>query len=193
MTDCIDADGFRANVGIVLMHDDGRVFLGRRTGDRGWQFPQGGVQHGESLEQALFRELHEEIGLAPADVQVLRLTAHWLRYRLPPRLVRRHQSPLCIGQKQRWVLLRLLRDTPAFRFDHTAEPEFDQWRWSPFWEPLRVVVPFKRQVYERMLHELGPAAFPLGLPPYPAWWPDVAPSASSVTEPAVAAHPSETN
>ena len=172
VTDFIDADGFRANVGIVLMHDDGRVFLGRRIGNRGWQFPQGGILRGEAPEQALFRELHEEIGLAQGDVDVIGRTSNWLRYRLPARLVRRNQRPLCIGQKQRWFLLRLRREPEAIRFDHTDQPEFDQWRWADFWDPVREVVDFKRKVYQRMLHELGAAAFPTGLPPYPGWWSD---------------------
>ena len=177
MTDLIDAEGFRANVGILLMHQDGRVFLGRRAGNRGWQFPQGGILQGEPLEQALFRELHEEIGLQRADVQIIGCTTDWLHYRLPTRLVRRNRQPLCIGQKQRWFLLRLARSDADFHFDQTPQPEFDQWRWSDFWEPLREVVDFKRTVYERMLHELGVVAFPLGLPPYPPWWGDIAPSA----------------
>ena len=63
MSDVIDTEGFRANVGIVLMRGAGEVFLGRRTGGRGWQFPQGGVRRGEQLEEALYRELHEEVGL----------------------------------------------------------------------------------------------------------------------------------
>ena len=108
MSDVIDPDGFRANVGIVLMRD-GDVFLGRRTGGKGWQFPQGGVRSGESLEQALFRELEEEIGVPQSAVQIVGQTERWLRYRLPPRYVRRNQQPLCTGQKQRWFLLRLQR------------------------------------------------------------------------------------
>ena len=71
MTDFIDAQGFRANVGIVLIRDGGEVFLGSRSDGRGWQFPQGGVQREESPEEALFRELHEEIGLEPEDVEVI--------------------------------------------------------------------------------------------------------------------------
>jgi putative (di)nucleoside polyphosphate hydrolase len=173
MSDFIDAEGFRANVGIVLMHSDSRVFLGRRVGNRGWQFPQGGIRRDEPLEAALFRELYEEIGLGQEDVEIVGRTGDWLRYRLPARLVRRHQQPLCIGQKQRWFLLRLRREPSNFRFDQTAEPEFDQWRWADFWDPLREVVEFKRAVYRRMLHELGAAAFPAGLPPYPAWWREV--------------------
>src|SRR6204780_1045862 len=102
MNDVIDSDGFRANVGIILMRGTGEVFLGRRTGGRGWQFPQGGVRSGEALEDAVFRELEEEIGIGKAAVALLGQTERWLRYRLPARYVRRHQQPRCIGQKQRW-------------------------------------------------------------------------------------------
>lgn len=170
MRDVIDRDGFRANVGIVLMHDDGRLFLGRRAGGRGWQFPQGGIQCGEDAEQSLFRELGEEIGLAQQDVQIIASTDRWLRYRLPDRYVRRNAQPMCLGQKQRWYLLRLTRPDVAFRFDTTGEPEFDRWRWVDFWQPVREVIYFKRPVYRRALHELGQQVFPAGLPPYPAWW-----------------------
>ena len=180
--DQIDRYGYRANVGIVLMHDDGRLFLGRRIGNRGWQFPQGGVRRGEPLEQALFRELKEEIGLDPGHVDIAASTRNWLRYRLPARFVRREQSPLCIGQKQRWYLLRLRSvDDPRFRFDHTPEPEFDQWRWADFWDPVREVIPFKRPVYLKALHELGSSAFPDGLPPYPQWWPTDRPLSAAIS------------
>ena len=168
--DHIDRQGFRANVGIVLMHGDGRVFLGRRAGGRGWQFPQGGIRRGEAVEQALFRELREEIGLGPAEVEIVAETRGWLRYRLPARYLRRDSLPLCIGQKQRWYLLRARTADPPVRFDETTEPEFDQWRWADYWEPVREVVHFKREVYQRALHELGDRAFPDGLPPYPHWW-----------------------
>jgi putative (di)nucleoside polyphosphate hydrolase len=170
MADLIDRDGFRANVGIVLMHDDGRLFIGRRTGGKGWQFPQGGVRRGETAEESLYRELHEEIGLSEADVRIVAQTRRWLRYRLPARFVRHESRPLCVGQKQRWYLLRLRHAEPKFRFDLTVEPEFDRWRWVDYWQPIREVIYFKRRVYTRALHELGDVAFPDGLPPYPDWW-----------------------
>jgi putative (di)nucleoside polyphosphate hydrolase len=168
--DHIDRSGFRANVGIVLVHEDRRVFLGRRVGGRGWQFPQGGIRRGEPTEAALYRELEEEIGLRSEHVSVVATTERWLRYRLPAQYQRRHRKPLCIGQKQRWFLLRLTQPQPEFRFDATGEPEFDQWRWADYWEPVREVIHFKREVYRRALHELGRSAWPEGLPPYPAWW-----------------------
>jgi len=170
MTDLIDKEGFRANVGIILMHQDGRVFLGKRSGGKGWQFPQGGLRVDESVEQGMYRELAEEIGLGPDDVRVVGLSRRWLRYRLPQRYRRRDHLPLCIGQKQRWYLLESRHESPPVRFDHTKEPEFCGWRWSNWWEPAREVIHFKRSVYRRALQELGRFAFPEGLPPYPDWW-----------------------
>lgn len=170
-TDSIDADGFRANVGIILMNDAGELFLGGRTGGRGWQFPQGGIRPDEDIEAALYRELNEEIGLDENDVSVLGSTRSWLRYRLPAQYVRRNSTPLCIGQKQRWFLLRFAGSEERFHFDATGEPEFESWRWVPFWTPVREVIYFKRQVYARALHELGPLGLPAGLPEYPDWWP----------------------
>jgi putative (di)nucleoside polyphosphate hydrolase len=172
MSDVIDRDGFRANVGIVLMGEDGKLFLGRRTGGKGWQFPQGGMRHGESAEESLFRELHEEVGLNPSDVRLLGVTSRWLRYRLPARYVRREQRPICLGQKQRWFLLQLACGAERVRFDCSAEPEFDRCRWVDYWRPVKEVIYFKRPVYVRALQELAPLAFPdAEPPPPPSWWP----------------------
>ena len=170
MTDLIDTDGFRANVGIVLIQGDGRVFLGSRPGGRGWQFPQGGILRGESPEEALFRELKEEIGLETTDVRIAAATRGWLRYRLPRQYQRRNSGSVCIGQKQRWFLLDMLSADSRVRFDSTADPEFEEWRWVDYWLPVREVIYFKRAVYARALDELGRAAFSDGPPPLPDWW-----------------------
>jgi putative (di)nucleoside polyphosphate hydrolase len=172
MSDSIDGEGYRANVGIVLMRDNGEVFLGQRTGGRGWQFPQGGVRQGEPVEQALYRELHEEIGLERRHVILRGSTSDWIRYRLPKRYVRRGRGPTCIGQKQRWFLLQLAvpESNVDFSFTQTNEPEFDGWRWANYWEPVREVIYFKRPVYVAMLTELATLAFPAGAPPLPEWW-----------------------
>jgi putative (di)nucleoside polyphosphate hydrolase len=170
--DWIDADGFRANVGIILTDGRGRVLIGGRVGRSGWQFPQGGIAPHESVDEAMYRELNEEIGFEPAQVETLGLTRDWLRYRLPERFVRRERDPVCIGQKQRWFLLRLLADPDEVRFDTTDTPEFDRCRWVDYWRPVKEVIYFKRQVYVQALTELGPLAFPdNGPPPPPTWWP----------------------
>lgn len=171
MTDFIDAEGFRANVGIILSNDTGRVMLAGRAGRRGWQFPQGGVHPDETPEDAMFRELYEEVGLHPGDVELMGQTSDWLHYRLPARFIRRNSAPRCIGQKQIWFLLRLLADDQAVRLDVSARPEFDRWRWVDYWRPVKEVIWFKRTVYVRALQELAPALFPSGPPPPPGWWP----------------------
>ena len=169
--DWIDAEGFRANVGIILVNADNKLLLGGRVGAKGWQFPQGGMLVDEEPEIAMFRELREEVGLEPDDVEVLGVTADWLRYRLPDKFIRRHSKPLCIGQKQRWFILRMLSDDERVRFDRCDKPEFDRIRWVQFWRPVNEVIYFKRRVYARALHELGHHVHPDGLPSRPRWWP----------------------
>ena len=170
-SDHIDQEGFRANVGIILANAEGKLLLAGRIGSKGWQFPQGGVLLGETPEEAMFRELHEEVGLKPGDVEVLGSTREWLRYRLPRRYIRHGATPLCIGQKQRWFILKLTGPDECVRFDRCAAPEFDRWRWVDFWKPVNEVIYFKRRVYARALSELGPYVYPAGLPPQPRWWP----------------------
>jgi len=169
--DWIDAEGFRANVGIILANTDNKLLLGGRAGAKGWQFPQGGMLEGEEPVEAMYRELHEEIGLQEDDVDILAVTSDWLRYRLPDKFIRRNSKPLCVGQKQRWFILRLVSDDTRVRFDRCDKPEFDRIRWVQFWRPVNEVIYFKRRVYARALYELGPAVFPQGLPQRPRWWP----------------------
>ncbi len=154
----IDPDGYRPNVGIVLLHADGRVFWARRVSRDGWQFPQGGMNSDETPLEAMYRELREETGLLPEHVDVLASTPGWLRYRLPNRFVRRHERPTCIGQKQVWFLLHFQGTEADLRLDLCEDPEFDSWTWVDYWHPLDQVVPFKREVYERALRHLAPHA-----------------------------------
>ena len=170
-SDSIDSEGFRANVGIILANDAGKLLLAGRIGSKGWQFPQGGMLASESADQATNRELNEEVGLEPDDVRVLAATDDWLRYRLPKKYLRRGSKPLCIGQKQRWFLLRLQASEDRLCLDASDSPEFDRWRWVDFWRPVNEVIYFKRRVYAQALHELGPHLYPDGLPPRPRWWP----------------------
>lgn len=152
----IDENGYRANVGIILADGTGRVFWARRVGQDAWQFPQGGIREHETAEEAMYRELNEEIGLGPDDVKVVAATKGWLRYRLPKRLVRYDSEPLCIGQKQKWFLLEHTAADNSVQLDLHKKPEFDHWQWVSYWYPINQVVAFKREVYRRALKELAP-------------------------------------
>lgn len=150
----IDKDGYRPNVGIILTNSQKQVFWAKRIGHDAWQFPQGGLQAGESPEQALYRELEEETGLRPEDVILLGRTDQWLYYDLPEALLRQNQRPLCIGQKQQWFMLQLITDENRIDLTKTANPEFDGWQWVEYWHPLDAVIDFKRDVYLSALQQL---------------------------------------
>lgn len=156
----IDADGFRPNVGIIVLHPTllGQVLQAKRIGQQAWQFPQGGIKRGETAEAACYRELEEELGLRPQDVALVAVTTEWLKYLLPKHLVRRGNKPLCIGQKQRWFLLRLAASEDHIQLAANASPEFDAWRWVSYWQPVEQVIYFKQAVYREALTELAPAA-----------------------------------
>lgn len=152
----IDDEGFRHGVGIILVNSKRQLFLAKRIGKDAWQFPQGGMMEDETPEQAMVRELKEEVGLEPTDVKVLAQTRRWLHYRLPKRLVRHHSKPLCIGQKQKWFLLRLVNNNAKIDLSMTETPEFDSWAWVSYWYPLSQVVAFKRRVYNMAMREFAP-------------------------------------
>ncbi|MBU3625163.1 RNA pyrophosphohydrolase [Polynucleobacter sp. JS-Safj-400b-B2] len=156
----LDREGYRPNVGIVLLNSHNEVFWGKRVGQHSWQFPQGGIQHGESPEQAMYRELQEEVGLLPEHVQIIGRTRDWLRYDVPEEYLRRQNSARVHraayrGQKQIWFLLRLVGLDSDIQLRASEHPEFDAWRWVPFWIQLDAVIGFKREVYQLALSELA--------------------------------------
>ena len=151
----LDRDGFRPNVGIILLNHRNQVFWGKRIRTHSWQFPQGGIDRGETPEQAMYRELHEEVGLRPEHVRIIARTRDWLRYEVPDRYIRREARGHYKGQKQIWYLLQLTGYDWQLNLRATDHPEFDAWRWNDYWVPLDVVVEFKRGVYEMALTELS--------------------------------------
>lgn len=155
----LDSNGYRFNVGIILSNGRGQVFWARRTGMNAWQFPQGGIKDDEQPAEAMYRELWEEVGLTPDQVEIVGCTRDWLHYRLPRRFVRAGKKPVCIGQKQLWFVLRMLAGDQDVRLDRARKPEFDGWRWVHYWYPIRRVVFFKRDVYRKALTELAPLLF----------------------------------
>ena len=151
----LDREGFRPNVGIVLLNSRNQVFWGKRLRTHSWQFPQGGIKYGESPEQAMLRELHEEVGLRPDHVRILARTRDWLRYEVPDHFIRKDARGHYRGQKQIWFLLSLLGRDSDLDLRATDHPEFDAWRWNEYWVPLDLVIEFKRDVYQMALNELA--------------------------------------
>lgn len=151
----VDRDGFRFNIGIVLVNQLGQLFWGRRVGaSNAWQFPQGGLLTNESPKKALYRELYEEIGLKAQDVNLLHTTSGWIKYYLPKQFLRKNGlKPKVIGQKQRWYLLQLQTSEDHIQLDCSNKPEFESWQWVDYWHPLQEVIYFKRHVYWQVLKE----------------------------------------
>lgn len=159
----IDTNGYRLNVGIILTNSEKKIFWGRRAGLKdAWQFPQGGINDYETLEEAMYRELTEEIGLTKQDVSLIAVTRRWVYYKLPylkkPMIPR--DDKRCIGQRQKWFLLKLISDEKNIRFDQTKKPEFVESQWVDYWYPLGHVVHFKRNVYTKVLREFSPILLP---------------------------------
>ena len=151
----LDKDGYRPNVGIILLNHRNEVFWGKRVRQHSWQFPQGGIKHGETPEQAMFRELEEEVGLKAHHVKILGRTRNWLRYEVPTQWIRREWRGSYKGQKQIWFLLRLIARDSDLSLRASQHPEFDAWRWNEYWVPLDTVIEFKRDVYAQALNELA--------------------------------------
>lgn len=151
----LDKNGYRPNVGIILVNRRNEVFWGKRIREHSWQFPQGGIKRGETPEQAMYRELEEEVGLLPEHVKIIGRTRNWLRYDVPDRWVRREWRGHYRGQKQIWFLLRMLGQDCHVSLRASTHPEFDAWRWNEYWVPLESVIEFKREVYQLALTELA--------------------------------------
>ena len=152
----IDNDGYRKNVGIILCNSRNKLLICKRLGEESWQFPQGGFEKNENAESAMFRELFEEIGLKKNEISILGITKSWLKYDLPKKYQRKTNNKLCIGQKQKWFLLRLISDDTNIVFSNSKHPEFDSWQWVEDNKPMEIVIDFKRDVYKKALEELMP-------------------------------------
>ncbi len=151
----LDRDGYRPNVGIILLNRKNEVFWGKRIKEHSWQFPQGGIDRGESPENAMYRELQEEIGLKREHVRIIGRTRDWLRYDVPRSWIRSDWRGHYKGQKQIWYLLRLIGKDSDIQLRASEHPEFDAWRWNQYWVPLDSVIEFKREVYRAALTELS--------------------------------------
>ena len=151
----LDREGYRPNVGIIIVNKHKDVFWGKRIKEHSLQFPQGGIKPGESPEAAMYRELLEEVGLLPQHVSILGRTRDWLRYDVPNRWVRREWRGSYRGQKQIWYLLKLIGRDNDVHLRASDHPEFDAWRWLSYWHAIDNVIDFKQDVYTKALLELS--------------------------------------
>lgn len=155
----IDEDGYRPNVGMIIFNSKGQVLWARRSRQHSWQFPQGGLKENETPEQAMYRELYEELGLRASDIYIAQTSQHWYRYRVPKNYRNTKADRIYQGQKQRWFLLGLNDEEKLnIEFGNQSHPEFADWTWVSFWYPLRQVISFKRDVYRKILTEFAPTA-----------------------------------
>lgn len=156
--DCIDNKGYRANVGIIVMNKAGNLLWAKRCGKNFWQFPQGGINNQETPEEAMWRELKEEVNLCNSSTKIITVSKNWLYYKIPIKLLRKNKNNPCIGQKQKWFLLLLDCDENQINLNSSTIPEFDAIKFVSYWYPIRKIVAFKRKVYREVLLELAPYA-----------------------------------
>lgn len=152
----IDNNSYRLNVGIIICNSNCQILLAKRYNQHSWQFPQGGINPKESPKEAMYRELFEEVGLNYTDVKILAYRKKWTYYKLPKYLVRWNLKPICIGQKQRWFLLKLTANENNINVKKNKTPEFDSWKWVNYKYPIKQVVFFKRKVYKKIIKEFLP-------------------------------------
>ncbi len=145
---------YRPCVGIMLINDNGHIFGGQRIDNRAeaWQMPQGGIDAGEDVETACFREMREEIGTDKADI--LSIHPEWLNYDIPLPLADRLWGGRYRGQSQKWVALRYTGQNSDINIA-TEEPEFFSWQWMSPADLIQLAVPFKRPVYEDIMTQFA--------------------------------------
>ena len=147
-------EGYRPNVAMVVINSMNKVLICRRKNTRTWQFPQGGIDNGEDIKKAMYRELSEEIGLSKDDVILVGESEGTITYDIPKTIRSKVLGGKFKGQEQKWFLLKLKKDNSEIKLDNETFPEFDMYEWVSFWQPLNRIVDFKREAYREALSEL---------------------------------------
>ena len=154
---------YRPAVGVAVFNEQGHVWLGKRFGEKGpytWQMPQGGIDKDEKPKVAAKRELWEETGIRKKDVTLLGSVEDWLYYDFPPEHTG-SKSRGWVGQKQKWYAFRFHGNEKHIDLKSHGPQEFSKWKWAPLTKAPKLIVPFKRKVYERLIIEFEPFAKPV--------------------------------
>jgi putative (di)nucleoside polyphosphate hydrolase len=150
----INEPGYRLNVGLIVINDKGKLLLCKRKNIDSWQFPQGGIDFGESPLKASRRELYEEVGIENGDIKLISSTNEWFKYDVPHEKRKNHFLKKSFkGQKQKWFMFKLISDA-TIHFNNDPGNEFVDFKWVPYWYPLYAIVEFKKEVYRAALNAL---------------------------------------
>ena len=143
---------YRPGVGLMIVNKDKKIFVGSRieaSKKYSWQMPQGGIDEGETAEQAALRELYEETGIK--SVRIIAQTPNWYYYDVPERMVSRLWDGKYRGQKHKWFLLEFFGDEKEINLKAASHPEFSKWQWVDLKNLVSIVIPFKRRLYQEII------------------------------------------
>ena len=147
---------YRPCAGLCVTNDKGKILVGERLDRPGaWQMPQGGIDPGESVEEAAWRELAEEVGLGEAHTQIVKIMDSPVRYDLPADMIARLWNGRYKGQEQFWVHFAFTGDDSDIRLDGHDPPEFSAWQWVSPAQSLDLIVPFKQDTYRQVFKWLA--------------------------------------
>lgn len=147
---------YRSGIGIMLINKEKKIFVGKRIDNHSdaWQMPQGGIDAGETEDEAMFRELKEETGISAFGVKVLQKSRGYFYYNLPYKLQKKFWGGKYLGQRQRWYLAEFIGDESLVNIQ-TEDPEFSAWKWISREEILSTIVGFKRELYQDVINEFS--------------------------------------
>lgn len=154
-----EESNYRLNVGLIIVNNYGKVLICKRKNSNQWQFPQGGIDKGESPIEAAKREIFEEVGIKPSKIKVLGKIKDWVKYEIPKELAKKSfKKKGILGQKQKWFIFKI-KSEACITFVNDPDNEFDDFAWVSYWRPIALIVSFKKEVYRNVLAELLPIYF----------------------------------
>lgn len=154
-----EESNYRLNVGLIIVNNYGKVLICKRKNSNQWQFPQGGIDKGESPIEAAKREIFEEVGIKPSKIKVLGKIKDWVKYEIPKELAKKSfKKKGIVGQKQKWFIFKI-KSEACITFVNDPDNEFDDFAWVSYWRPIALIVSFKKEVYRNVLAELLPIYF----------------------------------